>query len=94
MHNNYNGIPEINNNSPGNYSPMIEVLKKNHGKQVEMFFSFPNSIEWKDKAFRGIIENSGYDYICLSDPSDGNWYIVPLCYINFIKFEEQISLHN
>ena len=40
--------------------------------------------------FSGIIEQSGRDHIILSDPKTGDWYLILIIYVNFIKFDERI----
>ena len=61
------------------------------GKKVSVYQSFADSGEWKDKIFTGIIEESGRDHIILSDPNTGNWYLLLMIYVNFIKFDEEIN---
>lgn len=81
-----NTVPQINEQS------YIEnILRMNKGKKVEVFMSFADSGEWKDRIFKGIIEESGKDYIILSDPVTGNWYLLLIIYIDFIKFDEAIN---
>ena len=67
------------------------ILRLNKGKKVEIYMSFPDSIEWKDRIFKGIIEESGKDHIILSDPNTGNWYLLVLIYVDYIKFDESIN---
>lgn len=79
-------------NSPQSEQSYIEnILRLNRGKQVEVYMSFADSIEWKDRVFKGIIEQSGKDHIILSDPNTGNWYLLLLVYVNYIKFDENIN---
>ena len=66
-------------------------LGGNIGKKIIVYTSFPNSKEWQDKTFSGIIESSNNEELMLSDPSNGNWYLIPLMNINFIEFEEKIN---
>lgn len=67
------------------------ILRLNKGKRVSVYQSFADAGEWKDRIFTGIIENSGRDHIILSDPSTGNWYLLLMIYVDFIKFDEQIN---
>ena len=53
--------------------------------------SFADALEWKDRVFKGIIEQSGKDHIILSDPNTGNWYLLLLIYVDYIKFDENIN---
>jgi len=66
------------------------ILRLNRGKQVEIYASYPDSTEWRDRIFKGIIEQSGRDHIILSDPTTGEWYLILMIYINYIKFDERI----
>lgn len=66
------------------------ILRLNRGKQVEVYASYPDSTEWRDKVFKGIIERSGRDHLILSDPSTGEWYLILMIYINYIKSNERI----
>ena len=78
-------------------NPMYEesyienILRLNKGKQVEVYTSYPDATEWHDRVFRGIIEQSGRDHIILSDPNTGNWFLVFMIYVNYIKFDESIN---
>ena len=67
------------------------ILRINKGKRVSIYQSFADSGEWKDRIFTGIIEQSGRDHIILSDPNTGNWYLLLMIYVNFIKFDEEIN---
>lgn len=66
------------------------ILRLNRGKQVEIYASYPDSTEWRDRIFKGIVEQSGRDHIILSDPTTGEWYLILMIYINYIKFDERI----
>lgn len=76
-------------NYESSYIPSILYLNK--GKQVEIYTSYPDSTEWHDKVFKGLIEQSGPDHIILSDPSTGAWYLILMVYVNYIKFNEKIN---
>ena len=67
------------------------ILRVNKGKRVSVYQSFADAGEWKDRIFTGIIEQSGRDHIILSDPNTGNWYLLLMIYVNFIKFDEEIN---
>ena len=67
------------------------LFKKNIGKKIKIYLTFSNSKEWRDKMLSGIIENVNHDFLIVSDPSSGSWYLVPIVYINYIEFEEKIN---
>lgn len=91
MNNAYGSIPSY---KPWEFAYTNDILKINKGKKADIFMSFPHSNERKDQTFKGIIENTDTDYLIVSDPANGNWYLLPLKYIDFIKFEETINTRN
>lgn len=97
------GIPIYSGNIPTpnqsiNYTDLpleqsyIEnILRLNKGKKVTVHMTFPDSNEFRDREFVGIIEQSGRDHIILSDPNTGVWYLLLMIYVDFITFEEKIN---
>lgn len=67
------------------------ILKINKGKKANLHITIPTSNEWQDKNFEGIIEQSGKDYIIISNPNTGEWNLIPLIYLDYITFEEPIN---
>ena len=65
-----------------------EILKLNKGKKATIYMVFPSAIE---KEFKGILEVTGKDHITLSEPSTGNYHILPFNYIEYITFDENIN---
>ena len=76
---------------PNEQSYIENILRVNKGKKVSIYQSFADAGEWKDKIFTGIIEQSGRDHIILSDPTTGEWYLLLMIYVDFIKFDEEIN---
>ena len=68
------------------------ILKANKGKQVKIYMTFPYINEIKE--FKGIIEKTGMDYMILSEPSTGAWNLLPIIYLNYITFDENINYNN
>ena len=105
MNNNYLNnqmVPPIYTNSAMNpsgnnqffddeQSYVENILRLNKGKKVSIYQSFADAGQWKDRVFTGIIEQSGKDHIILSDPETGNWYLLLMIYVDFIKFDEFIN---
>lgn len=81
---------QMQNNTQFEQSYIENILRLNRGKKVEIYASYPDSTEWRDKVFSGIIEQSGRDHIILSDPKTGNWYLILIIYVDYIKFDERI----
>ncbi len=68
------------------------LLVKNIGKLATFYMSYPDSIQWKDKVFTGIIESAGRDFAVLSDPKTGKWTILWIIYLDYVEFDEPIKL--
>lgn len=75
----------INPNISCDINYLYNLLKINKGKKIKIYTNIDN------KEFNGILEYSGQDFITISNPNDGNWYILLNSNINFICFEEQIN---
>ena len=67
------------------------ILRLNKGKKVRAYVSYPDSVEWKDKIYDGIVEEAGRDHLIISDPSTGKWYLIRLIYLNYVEFDENIT---
>ncbi len=71
-------INQVKNND------LESLLKMNKGKLIKVFLN-------DSKEFEGILENTGLNYIILSNSNDGKWYIILNNVINFISSLEQIN---
>ena len=90
--------PNLGNNGnlpiidlPFEQSYIENILRLNRGKKITIYASYADSIEWKDKKFKGIIEESGKDHIIISDHTTGKWYLILMIYVNYIEFDEKIN---
>lgn len=103
-YNTYPGSPLFNGNSvtPNQeYAPKVDIpfeqsyieniLRVNKGKLINIYMTFPDSVEWRDKVFTGILEQSGRDHIIISDPKTGKWQLLLMIYVSYITFEETIN---
>lgn len=91
----YQNIQNPNNGNSINLSPeeyAEDLLKLNRGKYAEFYMSYADSNQWKDRIFKGTIEDSGRDYAVLKQ-DDGSYVILWLIYLDFVIFPEEIS-HN
>lgn len=82
---------EINTTLPMEQSYIENILRLNKGKKAKVFASFPDSNEWRDRIYDGIIEQAGKDHLVMSSPSTGDWYLIPMIYVNWVEFEEKIN---
>ena len=82
---------DANGNVQDEQSYIENILRLNKGKRAKAYFSFPDSNEWRDKVFEGIIEEAGKDHLVMSDPKTGKWSLILLIYLNFVEFDEKIN---
>ena len=73
---------------PGSY------LFSTIGKKVKAYFSYPDSTEWRDKVYDGVIEEAGRDHLIMSDPKTGDWYLLRMIYLDYVTFEEKIRYNH
>ncbi len=91
--NNYqdNIVPVGQQDLPMEQSYIENILRLNKGKKIKAYVSYPDSIDWKDSVYTGIIEQAGRDHLIISDPSTGKWYLILMIYLNYVEFEERIN---
>lgn len=92
--NNYdvNVTPQTNNQElPMEQSYIENILRLNKGKIIKAYVSFPDSTEWKNKVFEGRIEQAGRDHLIISNPQNGEWYLILMIYLNYVTFNEKIN---
>ena len=83
---------QANNNMLDLEQSYIEnILRLNKGKLATLYFSYPDSVEWRDRTYTGIIEAAGRDHIIVSDPKNGRWYLLLMIYLNYVDFDEKIN---
>lgn len=66
------------------------ILRFNRGKMVKVHMTFPDSAEWRDRIFTGVLEHAGRDNIVVSEPSTGKWYLLLKIYLDYVEFDEPI----
>lgn len=67
------------------------IFTANIGKMATFYMTFTGSVEWRDKAFTGIIEEAGRDHVLISDPKTGKWTLLVLIYLNYVEFDEAVN---
>ena len=88
---NQSTAPNYSAQMPLEQSYIENILRLNKGKQIHVHYTVPDSVEFKDREFSGIIEQSGRDHIILSEPSTGKWLLLLMIYVDFITFDEKIN---
>ncbi len=88
--------PNQNPLQPGQISDFEEsyienILRLNKGKVGTFYMTYNDSLEYRDKVYRGIIQAAGKDHIVISDTRDGKRYILLLVYLDYVEFDEPIN---
>ncbi|WP_100332523.1 spore coat protein GerQ [Bacillus xiapuensis] len=76
---------------PTEESYIENILRLNRGKVATVYMTFENNREWNAKIFKGVIEAAGRDHLVLSDPQTGRRYLLPMVYLDYITFDEEIE---
>lgn len=79
-----------NNILPIEQSYIENILRLNRGKKARFYYTFPDSVEWRDKIFEGIIETAGRDHIIISNPDDGTRDLLLMIYLDYVEFDGEI----
>lgn len=78
--------------TPSQEQSYIEnILRLNRGKLASVYMTFEGAKENNTKLFKGIIEAAGRDHLILSDPQTGMRYLLPLIYLDYVTFDEEIE---
>ena len=67
------------------------ILRLNKGKVGTFYMTYNDSLEYRDKVYRGIIQAAGKDHLVISDTRDGKRYILLLVYLDYVEFDEPIN---
>lgn len=76
---------------PAEESYIENILRLNRGKVATVYATFENNREWNAKIFKGLIEAAGRDHLVLSDPQTGKRYLIPMVYVDYVTFDEEIE---
>lgn len=74
----------------GEESYIENILRLNKGKLATVYLTFENNREWNAKVVKGIIEAAGRDHLIVSEPASGKRYLIPLIYLDYVTFDEEI----
>lgn len=83
--------PQVQGMLPVEESYIENILRLNKGKLATIYMTFENNKEWNAKIFKGIIEAAGRDHIIISDPQTGMRFLLPMVYLDYITFDEEIE---
>ena len=83
--------PNMNTFDPEEESYIENIIRLNKGKVATFYMTYNDSLEYRDKVYRGIIQAAGKDHIVISDTRDGKRYILLLVYLDYVEFDEPIN---
>ena len=63
----------------------------NKGKFGRFYCTFPDSNDWRDSVFNGIIQQAGRDHLIVKNPNTGKTYLILMIYLNYVEFDENIN---
>ena len=88
--------PQLATGAPGGMLPVEQsyienILRLNRGKLATVYATFENNSQWNAKTWKGIIEAAGRDHLILSDPETGQRLLLPMVYLDYVTFSEEIE---
>ncbi|MGD6941818.1 spore coat protein GerQ [Cytobacillus gottheilii] len=83
--------PQVPGMLPIEQSYIENILRLNKGKLATVYATFENNTEWNARVFKGLIEAAGRDHLILSDPETGLRYLIPMIYLDYVTFDEEIE---
>jgi spore germination protein Q len=85
------GAPGAVGQLPIEQSYIENILRLNKGKLATVYATFENNTQWNAKTFVGIIEAAGRDHLILSDPETGQRILLPIVYLDYVTFDEELE---
>ena len=64
------------------------VLKRAIGKEATYYFSYPDSIKWRDMAYEGTLEMVGEDYIVIRETNTNYIHVLLMLYLEYVVFKK------
>lgn len=85
--------PSIPGMLPVEESYIENILRLNRGKVATVYATFENNTEWNARVFKGVVEAAGRDHIILSDPETEMRFLIPMIYLDYVTFDEEIEYY-
>lgn len=67
------------------------ILRLNIGKLGTFYFTYTGSTEWRDRVYKGILEQAGRDHFVIRDPKTNRRYLLATIYYVWSEFDEELS---
>lgn len=88
-------IPTVGAQIPGmlpiEQSYIENILRLNKGKLITVYATFEGGTNATQQTFEGIIEAAGRDHLIISDPQTNKRYLIPMVYLDYVVFNEEIE---
>lgn len=65
------------------------VLRTALNKNAKFYFSYPDSIKWRDMVYEGKLLVVGEDYIVVREKTTNHLHVLLMLYLEYVVFEEQ-----
>lgn len=65
------------------------VLRTALNKEAKFYFSYPDSIKWRDMMYEGKLLVVGEDYVVIREKTSNHLYVLLMLYLEFVVFQEE-----
>lgn len=65
------------------------VLRTALNKRAKFYFSYPDSIKWRDMVYDGKLLVVGEDYMVVRETTTNHLHVLLLLYLEYVVFEEE-----
>lgn len=83
------GSPSILDFKDSENSFINAVLKRAIGKEAVFYFSYPDSIKWRDMTYEGKVELVGEDYFVVREKNTNYIHVLLLLYLEYVVFKKE-----
>ena len=84
-----NGNKSILDTKDSENSFVNSVLRTAINKEARFYFSYPDSIKWRDMMYEGKLLVVGEDYIVIREKTSKHLHVLLMLYLEFVVFEEE-----
>ena len=81
--------PSILDTKDSENSFVNAVLRRAVGKEASFYFSYPDSIKWRDVVYEGKWEVVGEDYIVVRENGTNYIHVLLMLYLEYVVFKKE-----
>lgn len=67
------------------------ILRLNIGKMGTFYFTYTGSSDWRDRVYKGILEQAGRDHFIIREQNGEKRYLLQLVYFDWAEFDEALN---